>query len=70
VTVDPASATETFSGAEAARDHTLDGGFGEVTLGTNMRAAGGHLSAFANVSIRFPSDNRATSVTAGFRYQG
>jgi outer membrane autotransporter protein len=48
---------------------TLDGGFGEVTLGGNLFAAGGHLSTFTNLSVRFQSDYQAASVTAGFRYQ-
>jgi outer membrane autotransporter protein len=52
-----------------ALSDSLHGGFGEVALGTNMFATGGHLSAFANASIRFQSDYQATSVTAGFRYQ-
>ena len=47
----------------------LNGGFGEVTLGGNLFATGGHLSAFANAGVRFQSNYQSTSVTAGFRYQ-
>ena len=47
----------------------LNGGFGEVGVGTNLFATGGHLSAFANANVRFQSNYQSTSVTAGFRYQ-